>query len=113
MRNKDQFSKVQHMWVFAMFDLPTETKEQRKEYTHFRKALLADGFCMLQFSVYARFCESRAHGETFQRHIENILPPDGQVRVLMVTDKQFGMMANFIGHHSKLSEEPPNQLLLF
>lgn len=113
MREKDKFSKFQHMWIFAMFDLPTDSVDKRKAYTQFRKALLADGFTMLQFSVYARFCESRIHAEKFKRHIAEILPDEGHIRVLAVTDKQFEMMANYIGHQTKSSENPPDQLLLF
>jgi len=35
------------VWIFAMFDLPTDTKKARKDYTSFRKNLLKDGFSML------------------------------------------------------------------
>jgi CRISPR-associated protein Cas2 len=35
------------MWVFAMFDLPTETPVQRRAYARFRKDLLEDGFAMM------------------------------------------------------------------
>ncbi len=34
------------MWVFVMFDLPTETKMERKQYALFRKKILKDGFQM-------------------------------------------------------------------
>ena len=46
------------MWVVAMFDLPVETQQNRRDYARFRKALLKDGFMMLQFSVYARYLPS-------------------------------------------------------
>ncbi|MFC2331310.1 MAG: CRISPR-associated endonuclease Cas2, partial [Treponema sp.] len=39
------------MWIFCMFDLPTNTKPQRKRASEFRKNLLEDGFEMMQFSV--------------------------------------------------------------
>ena len=42
------------MWVLVFFDLPTETKKDRKIYTKFRKDILADGFTMFQFSIYLR-----------------------------------------------------------
>ncbi|MGH9455773.1 MAG: CRISPR-associated endonuclease Cas2, partial [Terriglobia bacterium] len=38
------------MWLFAMFDLPVDEKELRREYTQFRKGLLREGFTMLQYS---------------------------------------------------------------
>ena len=38
------------MWIFAVFDLPTQTKEQRHAYTQFRQTLLKNGFSQLQYS---------------------------------------------------------------
>ena len=32
------------MWLYVMFDLPTETKRQRHDAAKFRKDLLEDGF---------------------------------------------------------------------
>ena len=40
------------MWVLVFFDLPTDTKKERKSATDFRKKLIADGFIMFQFSIY-------------------------------------------------------------
>ena len=37
------------LWVLVFFDLPTETKAQRKIYARFRKDILKDGFQMFQF----------------------------------------------------------------
>lgn len=39
------------MWCLVMFDLPVETKKQRREATRFRNDLLDWGFCMVQLSV--------------------------------------------------------------
>src|SRR6476619_8417525 len=44
------------MWVLVMFDLPTETKAERKQYALFRKCILKDGSQMFQFSMYIRHC---------------------------------------------------------
>lgn len=40
------------MWVFAMFDLPVDSKDARRQYSRFRKELLKQGFMMLQYSGY-------------------------------------------------------------
>ena len=40
------------MWLFVFFDLPTNTKTERKAASGFRKKLLKDGFTMMQYSVY-------------------------------------------------------------
>ena len=108
-----ELSEYRAMWLFAMFDLPVDTREARREYTRFRKSLLKQGFTMLQFSVYARYCASEEAGQVYRNHVHGILPPDGHVRLMSVTDRQFGKMEVFYG---KLREEPepaPQQLMLF
>ncbi|PTJ02025.1 CRISPR-associated endonuclease Cas2 [Staphylococcus simulans] len=36
------------MRVMIMFDLPTDTKEERRLYSKFRKGLISEGFLMMQ-----------------------------------------------------------------
>ena len=52
----DRFNAYRIMWLFCLFDLPTNTKAQRKRASDFRKFLLEDGFDMMQYSVYKRHC---------------------------------------------------------
>ena len=40
-----------------MFDMPTITNEDKKNYTKFRDNLIDDGFIMIQYSVYVRICK--------------------------------------------------------
>ena len=40
------------MWLFVFFDLPTETKKDRRNSSGFRNSLLKDGFSMMKYSVY-------------------------------------------------------------
>ncbi len=101
------------MWLFALFDLPVRTKRQRKDYTRFRKSLLREGFCMLQFSVYARHCTSEDDSDAYSRRVQGELPPEGQVRLLSVTDRQFGKMQVFLGQERGPTEQAPLQLMLF
>jgi CRISPR-associated protein Cas2 len=101
------------VWIFAMFDLPTDTKKARKDYTHFRKNLLKDGFSMLQYSVYVRHCASEENATVHYNRIGNFLPPDGEVRLITITDKQFGRMHTFLGKMRKPSPPAPRQLELF
>ena len=101
------------VWLFAMFDLPTDTAKARKAYMYFRKNLLKDGFSMIQYSVYVRHCASEENADVHYRRVRNFLPPEGEVRVLQVTDKQFGRMEIFWGKKRKPTPEPPKQLELF
>ena len=101
------------MWLFAMFDLPVKTQAQRRRYAQFRKLLLSDGFCRIQYSVYARYCPSEEAASAHKEMVRSSLPDEGHVRVLSITDRQFGKMENYVGKKRKHTEEPPRQLMLF
>lgn len=106
-------SGVRGMWVMALFDLPVDTPDNRKEYTRFRKALLELGFTMLQFSVYARYCSDDDVASTFRKRIRQVLPPGGQVRVVSITDVQYGKMEIYQERKRGPPESAPSQLMLF
>lgn len=101
------------LWVFVFFDLPTETKKQRKAYALFRKNLLHDGFSMLQYSIYVRHCASRENANVHIKRVKNFLPPEGEVILFTLTDKQFGMMEFFRNHSPQERPGTPQQLELF
>ena len=111
-QNKEP-SEYRAMWLFAMFDLPVDTKPARKRYARFRKVLIRGGFSMLQFSVYARYCESEEASDVYRRHVRAALPPEGHVRLVSLTDRQFGKMEVFFGGSLARVESPPPQLMLF
>lgn len=101
------------MWVLVLFDLPTETKKQRKNAARFRKQLIDDGFSMFQFSIYLRNCPSRENADVHIRRVKNMLPEHGHVGVLKITDKQFGMMELFHCRKPEGKPEIVQQLQLF
>lgn len=101
------------MWLFVLFDLPVKTKKERHAYTVFRKELIREGFSQLQFSVYARYFDSADSSKRESVLIQSLLPADGQVRILSVTDVQFGKMLVFHGKKLEITEKPPDQILLF
>jgi CRISPR-associated protein Cas2 len=112
-RHRDALSGYRLMWLFVMFDLPVETRAQRREYQRFRTKLERRGFVRLQLSIYAEHCASDEAVEAEMRFVKGCLPPEGQVRVLAVTDRQWGRMAVFWGGKAKPVEDPPAQLALF
>ena len=101
------------MWVLVFFDLPTETKKDRKIYADFRKKILADGFGMFQFSIYLRHCASMENAEVHIKRVKKILPEKGHIGIMSITDKQFGMMEIFHGKKPADPVEIPQQLELF
>ena len=101
------------MWLFTFFDLPVKTAEERRDYVRFQKSLLSEGFMRVQYSVYVRYMESEEASGALRRRIRTRLPPGGQVRLLAVTDRQFGKMGIFQGKKRREPEKAPDQLLLF
>lgn len=101
------------LWLLVFFDLPTETKKDRKAAGKFRKDLLQDGFAMFQFSIYLRHCNSRENADVHIRRIKRLLPPKGHIGILCVTDKQFGDIELFIGKDEAPKPQVAQQLELF
>lgn len=101
------------MWIVVLFDLPTDSPRARKQYTLFRKKLLNDGFSMMQYSVYYRHCASKENTQVHLKRVRAAVPPDGEVRVVQFTDKQFSQMEIYLGKRRKKTDEPPAQLEMF
>jgi CRISPR-associated protein Cas2 len=101
------------MWLFVFFDLPTETKKDRKNAQQFRKNLMKDGFTMMQYSVYTRHCASSESADAHEKRVNALLPPLGKVSLLRITDKQYGGIANFWGRTEQDGPPLPKQLELF
>ncbi|CAG0937951.1 CRISPR-associated endoribonuclease Cas2 [Candidatus Brocadiaceae bacterium] len=101
------------MWLLVMFDLPVTTKTERRRYSQFRKALLKDGFTMLQYSVYSRHCASSESAEVHVKRVKKSMPDKGQVTIVEITDKQYSSIINFWGEKTAALPPPPAQLELF
>mgnify|MGYP001263581380 CR=1 FL=1 len=106
------FGGYRTVWLIVLFDLPTATPEERSDYRHFHDLLIDEAFIRLQFSVYARHCSSDENASVHTNRIHVALPPDGEVRIMSMTDKQFGRMGVFHGRLRKATERPPEQVLL-
>ncbi|WP_418064971.1 CRISPR-associated endonuclease Cas2 [Salinivirga cyanobacteriivorans] len=101
------------MWLFVFFDLPTNTKKERKAAARFRKDLMRDGFSMMQYSVYNRHCASKESADVHEKRIKNFIPEKGQVSILRITDKQYGNIVNYWGVKEDPLPEGPKQLEIF
>lgn len=113
MSNLERLNQYRIMWVLVFFDLPTDTKKDRKQASLFRKRLIDDGFTMFQFSIYLRHCPSRENAQVHIKRVKSFLPPNGHVGILNITDKQFGMIELFYGRKESEKPDTPQQLELF
>lgn len=101
------------MWLYVMFDLPVESKVQRHRAALFRKNLVKDGFVMHQFSVYIRHCASQESAAVHIKRVTGMVPSEGSVSILKVTDKQFGDTIHVVGKRYKPPPPAPVQMEFF
>lgn len=85
------------MRVLVFFDLPTETLEDKRNYRHFRKTLIQNGFIMMQESVYCKLMTTPSVENSVKNLIRRNKPDKGIVQVLTVTEKQFSKMEFVVG----------------
>ena len=111
--HQDRINQYRVMWVFVFFDLPTETRKERKVASEFRKKLLKDGFEMYQFSIYVRFCASMENADVHSKRVRLSLPEKGRISIMRITDKQFGMIETFQGLKKASNPKVSQQLELF
>lgn len=104
-------SKYRAMWLFTMFDVPVGDRRQRRRYSRLRNGLLAEGFTMLQFSVYAKHVPSEETAKSLRARLRKLVPPDGEVRMFAVTETQFARMEVYVGKMRKEPDRVPDQLL--
>ncbi|MCL1867358.1 MAG: CRISPR-associated endonuclease Cas2 [Paludibacter sp.] len=109
----ERLSEYRIMWVLVLYDLPTDTKKERKTAADFRKKIMGDGFTMFQFSMYIRHCASVENAKVHTVRVKKILPEKGSVAIMTITDKQFGDIELFVGKKEKAVSAPFQQLELF
>src|SRR5208337_1350995 len=90
-------SRCRQMRIIVLYDLPTLTKENRKSFRHFHKYLLGNGYYMLQFSVYVKLCHTFDYARESAQKLEKNCPTTGNVRYLLITEKQFRDMKMIVG----------------
>ena len=84
-----------------MFDLPVLTDDERKMASRFRNDLKDNGYLMIQFSIYARPCVSYEEMETHIARVKSFTPEAGNVRLMFITDQQWGNSVTVIGPNYK------------
>lgn len=102
------------MRVLIMFDLPFETKKQKRIYTQFRKRLIEDGFLMMQYSIYIKSVVNKDSANQTIRRVNTILPVEGHVRALIITEKQYENMQILLGEENQnISMLGDNRTIIF
>lgn len=96
--------RYEHMQLICMFDLPVETSHEKKAYRIFRKALIENGFQMIQYSVYSRALPNRSALKKYESILKRYAPINGNIRLLYVTERQYEEMLLLTGSKSRQEE---------
>ena len=88
-----------YMRMILFFDLPTETSQERREYTRFRKYLLKSGFMMMQESVYCKIALNQTVVNSLYDSLQKNKQGKRLIQVLTVTEKQFSKMEFILGEY--------------
>lgn len=101
------------MRMLVFFDLPTLTLEEQRQYRHFRKDLISNGFIMLQESVYCRMVQNASVQKSVANTLHKRKPKSGFVLLLTVTERQFAQMEYITGDwgHDVLDSDSPLVIL--
>lgn len=84
------------MRILCMFDLPTNSRDERRAYRDFRKYLISNGFQMLQYSVYIRTCPNRSSVNKYFNRIKANAPKKGNIKLMYITEKQYEDMLDIV-----------------
>lgn len=110
---QQRLNAYRSMWLIVLYDLPTETAQQRKKAAKFHKDLQSLGFSMFQFSVYVRNSASGEYLAVNKNQVKSLMPDEGAVAIIELTDRQFANIDIFIGQKKQPPPDKPIQLELF
>lgn len=92
------------MRLIIFFDLPMKSKKEIRIYAHFRKWLVENGYIMMQYSIYSKIFNNR---DACVKHIDILkryVPKQGQIRIMMITEKQYSKIEIIVGGKSSQEE---------
>lgn len=80
-----------------MFDLPTLTVAEQRDYRQFRRFLIKNGLIMMQESIYTKLVINPIVAKQYRKLVAKAVPQKGLVQMLTITEKQFSDMELLIG----------------
>lgn len=92
------------MRLILFFDLPVVSKEDKRIYATFRKYLIKNGYMMMQYSVYCKIFANREAAVKHTNILQRNIPRKGQIRLLLVTEKQYSRIEIIVGGKSNQEE---------
>lgn len=86
-----------YMRLLLFFDLPSVTTLDKKIYRKYVKSLTSEGFYRLQESVFVKLSINQQYAESTITKVKSFSPKDGNVMILVITEKQFSSLRIITG----------------
>ena len=82
--------------------------KNRRDYAHFRKFLLKNGFIMMQKSVYTKLVINNVTSALIRQKVRDNLPPEGLIEV---TENQFAKIEYLMGEEQKTTLDSMDRIV--
>ncbi len=80
------------MRLLLFYDLPQKEDQDKHHYARFRNWLLKNGYFMIQYSIYVKVCQNHNNARLQMKRVSRNIPMKGNVRLLVLTEKQYTNM---------------------
>lgn len=100
------------MRIILFFDLPMNTREERRKYNSFRTAIKKEGFIMMQESVYCKLSFNKSVADSIIARVKALVPNKGLIQIMIITEKQYSSIINVIGESKHNEIDSDEQLVV-
>lgn len=100
------------MRILVLFDLPTLTLDDKRQYRRFRKFLIEKGFMMMQESVYCKLVLNQTVAASVVKSVRDNKPTSGLVQMLVITEKQYSKMEYVVGENESNTLDSDERLVI-
>lgn len=90
--------------VFLCYDLPVQTKREKRNYQRFAKYLKQQGYIKIQKSIAIKYLKNGASYESELLNLEKNAPIDGEVYMWNISFKKYSSVAIIRGSPVPIEE---------
>lgn len=101
-----------YMRIIVMFDLPSTTYVDQREYRKFHKFLNRAGYIMMQESIYCKLALNNSVVKSEKQKLFKNRPKSGVVEILVITEKQFAQIEYLVGKKESNREDSDKRLIV-
>lgn len=102
------------MMLLLCFDLPRDSKEERKQAAEYRKRIVELGFSMKQYSLYEREVKYESTRKRLIEILKSELPDSGKITLYLLPDEINNKQVTILGNNVniKYATEEPKLIVL-